>query len=566
MNLCMRFKRLPPVALAVLLQIMPVGRMLYNIGGVPNCGFAVLSRWLAGAVALMGSYHAVSGATISINSPTTATGTNGQPFSYRITTTDTFSNMRYYATPVPGGLTELSNSVSPFISGTPTNVGTTTVNLTVAAAGYPSIFGTVTITITNTGPPQISMQPNSQAVDQGSNATFSVNANGAGPLSYQWQFNSADIPLATATNYTVSAAQLADQGNYSVVVSNSLGHIASSNAFLTVYVPPAITNQPQSLVINQGSNAIFNVGATGIPSPAYQWKFNGSNIAQATFASYTVSNAQLASQGNYSVLVTNAGGSTTSSNAVLTVNAPPAITLQPVNRTVNQGNTTFLTVGVSGSPTLYYQWMFGGSNVSGATSNPYQIHDAQPSQAGGYFVVVTNSYGAVTSAVATVTVISPPAITSQPQSQNVGVGSNATFTVTATGGNLSYQWLFNVAAIGGASSSAYTLTNAQSSNAGNYSVFVTNTLGTVMSSNAVLAVTQGGPPPLILQGAIQGQQFVISFNAVPGQGYAIEYVNALESSSWITLTNVTATGTNASVSDPITNANQRFYRAGPPTN
>ena len=79
-------------------------------------------------------------------------------------------------------------------------------------------------------------------IDQGSNATFSVTAAGSLPLSYQWEFNSTNIPGATASSFTLASAQVADAGNYSVVVTDAAGAAVSSNATLTVLAPaePAI--------------------------------------------------------------------------------------------------------------------------------------------------------------------------------------------------------------------------------------------------------------------------------------------------------------------------------------
>ena len=80
------------------------------------------------------------------------------------------------------------------------------------------------------------------------------------------------------------------------------------------------------------------------------------------------------------------------------------------------------------------------------------------------------------------------AITTQPQSQTVSAGSSATFSVVASGQNLAYQWRFNGGNIAGAASSSYTIANAQSGNAGNYDVVVSNGSGSVTSSVAVLTV------------------------------------------------------------------------------
>src|ERR1044071_892620 len=86
-----------------------------------------------------------------------------------------------------------------------------------------------------------------------------------------------------------------------------------------------------------------------------------------------------------------------------------------------------------------------------------------------------------------------PSITSQPQSLTVNAGATATFSVTATGtGPLNYQWRKGTNAIGGATGSAYTILNVQSSDAGNYSVIVSNAISSVTSSNALLTVLPPG--------------------------------------------------------------------------
>src|SRR6185436_639871 len=136
------------------------------------------------------------------------------------------------------------------------------------------------------------------------------------------------------------------------------------------------------------------------------------------------------------------------------------------------------------------------TNISGAISSGLTLTNAQPADAGSYTVVVTNSAGFVTSGVATLTVNIPPSITQEPQSQTVDQGSNATFTVTASGTTpLAYQWRFNSTNIAGATASAYTRTNAQPTDAGSYTVVVTNVAGGVTSVVATLDVII--PPPTV---------------------------------------------------------------------
>ena len=116
---------------------------------------------------------------------------------------------------------------------------------------------------------------------------------------------------------------------------------------------PTITSQPQSIAINAGSNAAFSVAATGTGPLTYQWLFNCINIAGATNFSYSVTNAQFSDWGSYSVIVTDTTGSTTSSNAVLTINTGPFITAQPTDQVVPVGQTATFTVGAVGHPAAW---------------------------------------------------------------------------------------------------------------------------------------------------------------------------------------------------------------------
>jgi hypothetical protein len=183
-------------------------------------------------------------------------------------------------------------------------------------------------------PPAIGTQPQNLTVNQGNSAMFTVVASGTAPLSYQWRFNGANIAGATASSYTRNNAQTNDAGNYSVVITNSVNSITSSNAALTVNVPPAITSQPQSVTTNLGSDVTFTVAATGTAPLSYFWQFNGSTIPGATVNSYTRTNVQPADVGAYSVIVSNVAGTATSDDAALalTQSNPPhidAITLLP---------------------------------------------------------------------------------------------------------------------------------------------------------------------------------------------------------------------------------------------
>src|SRR6185503_16150383 len=113
----------------------------------------------------------------------------------------------------------------------------------------------------------------------------------------------ADIAGATASTYSVSAMQSSDAGTYTVRVSNSAGSVSSSAATVTVVVPPTITTQPSSQSVNVGSTLTLTVTASGTGPLSYQWIKDGANIAGATASTYSVSSAQAAHAGSYTVRV-----------------------------------------------------------------------------------------------------------------------------------------------------------------------------------------------------------------------------------------------------------------------
>jgi subtilase family serine protease len=174
----------------------------------------------------------------------------------------------------------------------------------------------------------------------------------------------------------------------------------------TVIAPPTITIQPQSQAIVTGNSVTFNVVAGSSVPPSYQWQFNGANISGATNETYTIPSVAQSNAGNYTVVVANILGSTTSSNAVLTVYVPtpPSITTQPTNLTVTVASSAIFNVTANGTPPLDYQWTFDGTNILGATNATLTLTDVQLSEAGTYAVLVTNDYGSVLSSNATLTV------------------------------------------------------------------------------------------------------------------------------------------------------------------
>src|SRR5439155_170670 len=264
-------------------------------------------------------------------------------------------------------------------------------------------------------------------------------------------------------------------------------------------VAPAITTQPASQTVSAGQTATFTVAATGTAPVSYQWQNNGTALGAATAASYTTPATTASDNGDqFTVVVSNAAGSMTSRAATLTVNAvlvAPTITTQPASQTVTAGQRATFTVTATGTAPLSYQWQKNGTAIGAATAASYTTPATTASDSGAQFtVVVSNTAGSVTSNAAALTVNSAPVaptITTQPASQMVTAGQTATFTVTAAGtAPLSYQWQMNGTAIGGATAASYTTpATTAADNGDQFTVVVSNAVGSVTSNAATLTVT-----------------------------------------------------------------------------
>ena len=211
-------------------------------------------------------------------------------------------------------------------------------------------------------------------------------------------------------------------------------------------LPPTVYNQPTNLTVNAGSVARFVAGAVGSPLLGYQWSLNGTNISGANSNVLTLANVQFTNAGIYAVTVTNSAGLATSSNAVLIVQAPPGISLQPTNQTVAVGGSAAFSVAANGSTRFGLPMSISiPTALSRAPTNAVlAFANLQFTNSGYYSVKVTNLFGAVVSSNALLTVQSPPIIVTQPTNVIALVGGNPVITTAAIGSlPLSYQWSFN---------------------------------------------------------------------------------------------------------------------------
>jgi alpha-tubulin suppressor-like RCC1 family protein len=168
---------------------------------------------------------------------------------------------------------------------------------------------------------------------------------------------------------------------------------------------------------------------------------------------------------------------------------PPVMTGPMLSRTVVAGSTSRFWASASGAQPLSFQWQLNGTNLTGVNGALLELPNIQTNQSGQYSVVVANTFGSITSSVMQIAVA--PLLIAGPKSQLAIAGDTVTFAVSPTGVNpFSYQWYFDGLTVPGATNSSLVMSNVQAANAGTYSVSVKNPIGTVMSANATLALTQ----------------------------------------------------------------------------
>lgn len=275
-------------------------------------------------------------------------------------------------------------------------------------------------------PPVITNQPKAKVIGAGSNVTFTVQVNKSlSPtnFTYQWEqdgFDTVDdgvhVTGSMTPTLTLTDVQYDDAGEYTVNIYNDATDasvsapgipIISTNATLTVVVPPIITFQPDSQEVVEGDYVLFYVvvdeATTDTPEYplTYQWKkWNG-------VATYTIPNAtnnyyelpqparSPEDELDYTVVIANYAGVVTSDMAHLTVDVPPIIGVQPLNKNVAFTDPPFTNKIVisAGTMPMDIQWYFNNTLIEGATNTTYVLVPQNTNQSGLYSVFVQNVAG-----------------------------------------------------------------------------------------------------------------------------------------------------------------------------
>jgi hypothetical protein len=210
-------------------------------------------------------------------------------------------------------------------------------------------------------------------------------------------------------DWTSESSEIADYKYIADSITEDLGIPYTSMDYPLPPIAPTIITQPTNQSIQVGNTLVFSVSCTGDMPFAFQWYKNDVAIQGQAGASLSIASVAESDAGSYTVKITNAGGSVTTTAAVLTVIVPvaPTITTQPENKTVEVGGSTSLSVQAEGTQPLVYEWSKDGAALQTSMGNMLPIINAQVSNEGIYSVKVTNMAGSVTSNDVTVTVTTP---------------------------------------------------------------------------------------------------------------------------------------------------------------
>ncbi len=275
-------------------------------------------------------------------------------------------------------------------------------------------------------------------------------------------------------------------------------------------IVPVINTQPVKQTSVVGGSASFSIAATGT-GLTYQWRkgtvdlTNTGNISGATSSTLTINPVSISdTASNYNVVISGTNLTpVTSTNVSLLLNVETSITTQPVNLTICEGSKATFSVVAVGTG-LTYQWkrkgvnIVNGGTISGATSDTLRILTSLTYDAAtNYNVVVSGANSANdTSSNASLVINTSPSITTEPIKQTANVGSSISFTVIATGTNITYQWkkgivnIENGGNISGATSATLTINPVMMSDtAFNNNVVISGTCPLIKTSvNVSLSV------------------------------------------------------------------------------
>src|SRR5207249_2341307 len=251
----------------------------------------------------------------------------------------------------------------------------------------------------------------------------------------------------------------------------------------------SVSSAPVSLTNCAGTIASFSVSATGT-GLSYQWYRAGNALTGQTGSSLTLNNVSASDADIYSVIVSGLCGNPVTNSASLTINQNVSVSSGPVSLIRCAGISASFSVSATGTG-LSYQWYKFGSVLAGQTNSSLTLNNLSTSDAAIYRVIVNGLCGSPVTNSAGLTVNQNVAVSSPPVSLTNCAGTSASFSVSATGTGLNYQWYKGGSALTSQTSNSLTLNNVSAVDAGTYSVAVIGVCGNPITNSATLTLLEG---------------------------------------------------------------------------
>lgn len=296
--------------------------------------------------------------------------------------------------------------------------------------------------------PMITRQPTNVLAAPGTAIQFSVGVSGTAPIAYAWSLNGVSLSGGTNSTLVVSNVGIANLGSYEVTVTNLFGIAVSIPVTLDLSGPPLIVSSPTNQTVNAGVNVVLTVNATGSQPLYYYWLTNGVYFGGATNSTLTLTNISVTNAGAYSVFVTNAYGSATSTNAQVDVNGMPFFLTFPTNTFAFTGENAAFSATVYSTTPLSYQWYFEGTAISGATNLSVVLTNVTTNSVGYYFLQAANQYASELGIGGYLTVLPLPSPTlnfESPVFTSTNVTAGVSYLANGVETNLSFSILYNAA-------------------------------------------------------------------------------------------------------------------------
>lgn len=329
-------------------------------------------------------------------------------------------------------------------------------------------------------------------VTDGGTISLSVETDAQQIISLAWSKDGVLIEGATESTLVLAELTEADEGAYTITVTNPAG-VVTSEPFMVDYVAaPAITVDLVDAEGVEGAVFAYSIEADSETEASYQWMKDGVAIEGATAATLELADLTVDDEGTYSVEVSNIAGSVMSADSVFSVIEVPTITTDLADVEALEGANVSYTIVADVEGTAAYQWSKDGVAISGATTASLELTAVTGASEGVYSVAVSNEAGSVSSADSTLTVIEVPVILVQPMGAELVIGDSVTLMVDARAeGTAVYAWSKDGVAIAGASTSSLVLADVAQTDAGVYTVEISNEAGSVTSDGASVTVSSG---------------------------------------------------------------------------